>query len=301
MTKLELKKLGGGSYGEVFLVNNQVVAKVFEEQKERVYEKKQYKLVTECPFFVQLEKPTLTADDLEEKLPKKLTIFMEYDPVLKPLSNLMKSGDRTWGKPSWEKNFKIFMNAFFEILEGLVFLEERGLAHNDIKPDNILVSPNGNIKIIDLGLLREYGDDFEVVSPWYRSLKTTHNPEVSNNKTDMGALWLMFYEFIFPKEAKCLQEEDTLARKKILVSKMDAKILKENCNLPELKAKGLKTHFGTNRRELEVFSRLLVNLIQDANLKKRYEVLVEAFLTMGMTPKPSTPTQVQTYLRQALK
>lgn len=301
MPTLTLKKLGGGSYGEVFLVNNSVVAKVFEDDEERVYEKKQYKLVQESKYFVHLENPKLEADDLEEKLPKKSTLYMEYDSNLKPLDQLMKKAEKGWGKPIWEKHFKVFMNAFFQILDGLVFLEEKGLAHNDIKPENILVSPEGNIKMIDLGLVRRYGNDFEVVSPYYRCLKTTHAPHISCNQTDIGALWLIFYEFIMPKDAKCLQEDNELERKKILVSKMDTKILRNNLSLPELQAKGLKTHFGRERRELEVYARLLSNLIKEENLKKRYNVLVEAFLTRGMTPTPDAPSCLQTHLRHALQ
>ena len=82
---------------------------------------------------------------------------------------------------------------------------------------------------------------------------------------------------------------------------MDTKILRNNLSLPELQAKGLKTHFGSERRELEVYARLLSNLIKEENLRKRYNVLVEAFLTRGMTPIPDAPSCLQTHLRHALQ
>lgn len=44
----------------------------------------------------------------------------------------------------------------YQLLQGLDFLHTNMVVHRDLKPDNILISSSGEIKIADFGLARIY-------------------------------------------------------------------------------------------------------------------------------------------------
>lgn len=49
---------------------------------------------------------------------------------------------------------------FDHIVEGMDALMKNNILHNDIKPENIVVSEDGIAKIADFGLAKDLGDAF---------------------------------------------------------------------------------------------------------------------------------------------
>mmetsp|Transcript_9008 Transcript_9008/g.26206 ORF Transcript_9008/g.26206 Transcript_9008/m.26206 type:complete len:204 (-) Transcript_9008:678-1289(-) len=61
----------------------------------------------------------------------------------------------------------------FQICRGLAFCHSRGVMHRDLKPQNLLVSRDGKLKLADFGLARAFCPPIrplthEVVTLWYR-------------------------------------------------------------------------------------------------------------------------------------
>ena len=54
-----------------------------------------------------------------------------------------------------------------QVAQGLHRAHKQGLIHRDVKPDNILVTPDGMAKLADLGLVKETETDLNL---------TTHRP-----------------------------------------------------------------------------------------------------------------------------
>ena len=93
---------------------------------------------------------------------------------------------------------------FLEILEGLEYAHSLGVLHRDLKPDNIMAGPRGEVKIMDFGIAHVLG-----------SVRETHEhsivgtlqyvcPELINSKeigppSDIYSLGILLFEIISAK------------------------------------------------------------------------------------------------------
>lgn len=55
-----------------------------------------------------------------------------------------------------------------QITEGLLYIHENGWLHGDLKADNVLITTNGNIKIIDFGLANQIAPGEKLPSPRHK-------------------------------------------------------------------------------------------------------------------------------------
>ncbi|GLD57925.1 cyclin-dependent kinase 6 [Lates japonicus] len=54
----------------------------------------------------------------------------------------------------------------YQLLQGLDFLHSHRVVHRDLKPQNILVTSGGQIKLADFGLARIYSFQMALTSVW---------------------------------------------------------------------------------------------------------------------------------------
>ncbi|KAH8581967.1 cyclin-dependent kinase A-1 [Cryptosporidium sp. chipmunk genotype I] len=73
------------------------------------------------------------------------TIILEYFPA--DLRNIMLQGEAS--------NFSVKRRILFGILKGIDYIHSLKVTHNDLRPENILVSKDFDIKICDLGMATE--------------------------------------------------------------------------------------------------------------------------------------------------
>jgi serine/threonine protein kinase len=149
----------------------------------------------------------------EEPLLERLYVTIEEHVHSAPLSACMD-------KYSSEASV---VDLLRQLATGLSSLWEhsRRLVHRDLKPDNILIRPDGTVVVIDLGIARETGSAglthtahaFGPMSPAYAAPEQVNNDKYAISfKTDFFALGIIAYQCLagrnpFMKSANCSAHE----------------------------------------------------------------------------------------------
>lgn len=155
--------LGSGSYGTVFRGINTKTNKTIIIKKNNI--KRNSLRIGKNPHLIKIEKeirimqdldhPNIikyigysginqSDDDKNDQKPKEMSAYIYMEDVC---GNSLKKIANNIGGFSLE----MIRNCSKQILEGLYYLHNKKIIHYDIKSDNVLLSNDGIIKIIDFG------------------------------------------------------------------------------------------------------------------------------------------------------
>ncbi|KNA24237.1 hypothetical protein SOVF_017850 [Spinacia oleracea] len=142
------KLLGKGSFAKVYharsLTTNQSVAiKVID--KAKTHPSMEPRIVGEVAAMRRLNHPNILK--IHEVLASKSKIYLVME--------LAKGGD-LFGKLSRRADHKfpepLARKYFHQLVSALQYCHQNGVAHRDVKPQNLLLDEEGNIKVSDFGL-----------------------------------------------------------------------------------------------------------------------------------------------------
>jgi serine/threonine protein kinase len=93
-------------------------------------------------------------------------------------------------------NLSLLKRLFSEICLGVQYLHHEGIAHNDLKPENVMIDTNGTAKIIDFGYAKTEqmaGDDEKSGTLMYAAPELFDSGQYHTQKADIWSLGIVLY------------------------------------------------------------------------------------------------------------
>ncbi|KAK3313051.1 kinase-like domain-containing protein [Apodospora peruviana] len=166
----QLEKLGEGTYATVFKGRNRETGELVALKEIHLdsEEGTPSTAIREISLMKELKHENILSLHDVVHTENKLMLVSEYmDMDLKKYMDT-RGGDHGQLDPQVGKSF------VYQLLRGIAFCHEKRILHRDLKPQNLLINKNGQLKLADFGLARAFGipvNTFsnEVVTLWYRA------------------------------------------------------------------------------------------------------------------------------------
>ncbi|XP_045136500.1 cyclin-dependent kinase 14-like isoform X4 [Portunus trituberculatus] len=191
---MKLDQLGEGSYATVYKgysnLTNQVVA--LKEIRLQEEEGAPFTAIREASLLKQLKHANIVT--LHDIIHTRETLTFVFEYVHTDLSQYLEKH----GGGLHPRNVKLLL---FQLLRGLSYCHRRRILHRDIKPQNLLISEIGELKIADFGLARaksvpSHTYSHEVVTLWYRPPDVLLGSTDYSTSLDMWGVGCIFTEMI---------------------------------------------------------------------------------------------------------
>jgi serine/threonine protein kinase/Tol biopolymer transport system component len=189
-----LDYLGAGAFGEVYSARDPdllriVAIKILKPEAYAVREQEQ-RFIREARAISALNHPSIVTVHEIVRTGSSLAIVME-----------LVSGHTMRQKSAVSISLVELLHIGEQVADALAVAHAVGITHRDVKPENIMVMPDGRVKLLDFGLAKslDFGDNTAsltlglVGTPRYMSPEHFHNEPLSG-KSDVFALGLVLYE-----------------------------------------------------------------------------------------------------------
>ncbi len=190
-----IEKLGEGGMGVVYKAHdtslNRMVALKFLPPHLTKDESTRKRFVVEAQAASALDHPNIcNIHEINETPDGQLYICMAFYEG-ETLREKIDSGSIPFDEA---------VNIFFHIVQGLKIAHEKNIVHRDIKPGNILITKNGEVKIVDFGLAKLAGIELTKTTrskgtAAYMCPEQIRGQKI-DHRCDIWALGIVFYEML---------------------------------------------------------------------------------------------------------
>lgn len=188
-----------------------------------------------------------------------------------------------------------------QIADGLDYIHARKLIHRDIKPDNIIVTPQGIARLTDLGLAKSVADDLAQITatgtavgtPGYMSPEQIRGEKNVDIRTDMYSLGATFYYALTgrkPFEGDSFQE--------VLVKHLNEMLPSPKAHSPRLSdgiCRVIEKMMAKDRKDRY---RDPADLLKDLKSVQKGQSLVTREIQVGLSMVSRTTTQPTVELKK---
>ncbi|PMD26046.1 Pkinase-domain-containing protein [Hyaloscypha hepaticicola] len=194
------KKLGEGTYANVYLghlrsdPSKLVAIKKIKIQKEYT-EGMAPDAVRELKHLQEISHPNIISLlSVFSSKDQNLNLVLEYLP-LGDLEMLIKDVE---GVRYGAADIKAWMGM---LTRAIWFCHENFILHRDIKPNNLLIAADGEVKLADFGLARSFSDPYRimtsnVITRWYRPPELLFGAKHYSGAVDIWSVGLVFAELV---------------------------------------------------------------------------------------------------------
>jgi len=209
----KLEKIGEGTYGEVFKARNRKSGEIIALKKIRMESEDEgipSTAVREISILKQLDHPNIV--HLHDVILTETSLTLVFEYLDQDLKNYL---DACGDKGIDEYTVKSFL---FQLLHGVGHCHDHRVLHRDLKPQNLLINMDGELKLADFGLARGYGIPVrkythEVVTLWYRPPDVLLGSTKYSTQVDMWGIGCIFVEMITGRPAfRGVNDKDQLLK-----------------------------------------------------------------------------------------
>ena len=176
--------------------------KIYSEQCKKYFEKELliHELISKSNLFISLFKSGTGYLHYQEESLFNNEIY-ELNKVYYEIEEIAENGELFNFVYELNKGFneKISAKIFVELLKSLRILHKKGIIHGDIKPENVLIGNDFNIKLIDFGYSEKCGKNnlinSTVGSDTYCApeIRKAHLQEYDGCKSDIFSLGVLLF------------------------------------------------------------------------------------------------------------
>ncbi|WCJ42031.1 Cyclin-dependent kinase D-1 [Euphorbia peplus] len=192
---LKREILGEGTYGVVYKAIDTQTGQVVAIKKIRIGKQKEgvnFTALREIKLLKELHDPNII--ELVDAFPHKGNLHLVFEFMETDLEAVIR--DRNiFLSPADIKSY------FQMTLKGLAFCHKKWVLHRDMKPNNLLISSNGQLKLGDFGLARIFGSPdrkftHQVFARWYRAPELLFGAKQYGSGVDVWAAACIFAELL---------------------------------------------------------------------------------------------------------
>ncbi|KAI5778434.1 kinase-like domain-containing protein [Geopyxis carbonaria] len=204
-----IEKIGEGTYGVVYKAkdlknNNQIVA-MKKIRLEAEDEGVPSTAIREISLLKEMNDPNIVR--LLNIIADGHKVYLVFEFLDLDLKKYMEAIPA--GMPLGADMVKRFMS---QLVSGVKYCHAHRILHRDLKPQNLLIDKEGNLKLADFGLARAFGVPLrtythEVVTLWYRSPEILLGGKQYSTGVDMWSVGCIFAEMctrkaLFPGDSE---------------------------------------------------------------------------------------------------
>ncbi|KAH0920069.1 hypothetical protein HID58_027729 [Brassica napus] len=195
---LRQEVLGQGTYGVVFKATDTKNGQTVAIKKIRLGKEKEGVNITalrEIKLLKELKHPHII--ELVDAFPHKENLHLVFEFMETDLEAVIRDPN-LFLSPADVKSYLQMT------LKGLEYCHDKCVLHRDMKPNNLLIGPNGQLKLADFGLARIFGSPgrkftHQVFTRWYRAPELLFGSKHYGSAVDVWAVGCIFAELLLRK------------------------------------------------------------------------------------------------------